>query len=110
MTSITRNQYTGRVETVETDRFLWWSGQEGYIKDKVVGRSIYQMAYMRTEMMGSDDITDAETIEEVRAFWGIIHEAQAEPIPPKMTEAESRALDEGYDRVIDAMTLGGRTY
>lgn len=54
---------------VDSERFSWRKfPNEGYLKEKATGRTIYQMAYLRPTL-GSDDIEDEEVIAAVRTFW-----------------------------------------
>ncbi|WP_110647590.1 hypothetical protein [Salinicola peritrichatus] len=79
-------------------RYQWFSGQDGYIRDTLDGRSIYQMAYLKRagEGFGSDPLPDG-VANDVRAFW-----ASLNPLVAAREEAAERARIEREVATIDA--------
>ncbi len=70
---VTKLLYNGAPAMAENDRFSWHFLQESFLLDKIEERAIYQMAYMRKQGMGSDEITDPDVVEAVRRFWDDLH-------------------------------------
>lgn len=62
-------------------RYSWFCGQDGYIHDSEAGRSIYQMAYLKTSGFGSDPLP-ADVVDDVRGFWAALRAAEhVTPVP-----------------------------
>jgi len=72
----------------EDGRFQWFFGQEDSLCDAAVGKSIYQMRWMRVEEMGSDPLPE-EDRQLVRAFWAALEAAQQQPAPEVEESAEA---------------------
>lgn len=95
----------------EDGRFAWWFGQEDWLRDTIVGKSIYQMGWMRIEKMGSDPLPE-EDRQLVREFWAALDaarkaieekkeiEATDNPAPrycPEIVGAERQRQEGVYD-------------
>lgn len=59
----------GTIATAENARFTWFWGQDGYVFDKVEGRSLYLPVggYSKSTGFGSD-AADADVVAAARAF------------------------------------------
>lgn len=68
--------HTGSPQKAESDRFIWSAHQDSDLRDKLAGKTIYQMAYMRTDAFGSDPVDDA-TKALAREFWAALRAEQA---------------------------------
>lgn len=90
-------------------RYRWFSLQDGYIKDTVSGRSIYQMAYLKPTGFGSDPLPD-DVAEDVLNFWAALkplvdaryEAAESERVRKEAIEVDKReALLQRMDSYMD---------
>lgn len=98
--SITYSDYSihdGKPGKAESDRFAWSSMQDGYLRDKLSNKTIYQMCYLRTTGFGSDPV-DEEIKVIARAFWDALRAEQVRAATAHAVEREAELDAEESER------------
>ena len=100
--TVTEKLYNGAPAKAESEKFRWFFGQRDFLICKATGKAIYQMAYMRQNEFGSDNITDKATIAAVRKFWRdlrLVEKYAEEAYEQKQDEKEQTEFYENNPRL-----------